>query len=83
MELIDVQTDITINKIIDKLSLKVTNETVRKAVLTMGYRYKKKSLHASEDKFINYLKNVLAPTLQEEDIVIMDNLQTYRSYAVK
>lgn len=47
-ELIDTQSDITINEIIEKLSLKVTNETVRKAVIKMGYRYKKKSLHASE-----------------------------------
>lgn len=44
----DAQPDITINEIIEKLSLKVTNETVRKAVIKMGYRYKKKSLHASE-----------------------------------
>ena len=47
-ELITTQPDITINEIIEKLNLKVTNETVRKAVITMGYRYKKKSLHASE-----------------------------------
>ena len=47
-ELIDTQSDITINEIIEKLSLKVTNETARKAVIKMGYRYKKKSLHASE-----------------------------------
>ena len=47
-ELITTQPDITINEIREKLNLKVTNETVRKAVITMGYRYKKKSLHASE-----------------------------------
>lgn len=34
-------------------------------------------------KFIDYLNNVLAPTLQEGDIVIMDNLQTHHSNAVK
>ena len=47
-ELIDKQPDITINEIIEKLELKATNETVRKAVIKMGYKYKKKSLHASE-----------------------------------
>ncbi len=47
-ELIDAQPDITINEIIEKLNLKAVNETVRKAVVKMGYVYKKKSLHASE-----------------------------------
>ena len=46
--LIDSQPDITINEIIEKLELKATNETVRKAVIKMRYKYKKKSLHASE-----------------------------------
>lgn len=46
--LIDSQPDITINEIIEKLELKAINETVRKAVIKMGYKYKKKSLHASE-----------------------------------
>ena len=35
-------------EIIEKLDLHVTNETVRKAVIKMGYVYKKKSLYASE-----------------------------------
>jgi len=47
-ELIDAQPDITINETIEKLNLKAVNETVRKAVVKMGYVYKKKSLHASE-----------------------------------
>ena len=42
------QPDITIEEIIEKLDLHVTNETVRKAVIKMGYVYKKKSLYASE-----------------------------------
>lgn len=46
--LIDSQPDITINEIIEKLDLKVSNETVRKETIKMGYIYKKKSLHASE-----------------------------------
>ena len=40
--------DITIYEIIEKLDLHVTNETVRKAVIKMGYVRKKKSLHATE-----------------------------------
>ena len=42
--------DITIDEIIDKLDLHVCNETVRKAVMKLGYSYKKKSLHASEQE---------------------------------
>lgn len=42
------QSDITIGEIIEKLDLHVANETVRKAVIKMGYVYKKKSLYASE-----------------------------------
>ena len=42
------QSDITIDEIIEKLDLHVANETVRKAVIKMGYVYKKKSLYASE-----------------------------------
>jgi transposase len=47
-ELIDANHDITINEIIEKLNLKLKNEAVRKAVIKMGYVYKKKSVHASE-----------------------------------
>ena len=42
------QSDITIGEIIEKLDLHVANETVCKAVIKMGYVYKKKSLYASE-----------------------------------
>lgn len=42
------QPDITIDEIIEKLNLNVSNETVRRAVIKMGYVYKKKSLNASE-----------------------------------
>ena len=42
--------DITINELIDKLGLHLCNETVRKAVVNLGYSYKKKSLHASEQE---------------------------------
>ena len=42
------QHDITIDEIIKKLNLNASNETVRTAVIKMGYTYKKKSFHASE-----------------------------------
>lgn len=47
-QLIASQPDITIDEVIDKLKLSVCNETVRKAVIKLGYVYKKKSFHASE-----------------------------------
>ena len=46
--LIQEQPDITIHEIREKLKLPVSDETVRKAVVKLGYVYKKKSLHASE-----------------------------------
>lgn len=48
--LIQAQPDITIHEIREKLQLQVSDETVRKAVLKLGYVYKKKSLHASEQE---------------------------------
>lgn len=45
---IEEQPDITIRELIEKLSLHVGDETVRRAVVKMGFVYKKKSLHASE-----------------------------------
>ncbi len=35
------------------------------------------------EKFTNYLKNVLAPTLRESDIVVMDNMRTHHAKAVE
>lgn len=37
----------------------------------------------NKDKFIDYLKNTLAPTLQDGDIVIMDNMRTHHAKAVR
>ena len=37
----------------------------------------------TKDKFIGYLKNVLAPALKKDDIVIMDNMRTHHSKEVK
>jgi len=48
--LIQKQPDITINEILEKLQLHVSDETVRKAIIKLGYVYKKKSLHASEQE---------------------------------
>ena len=42
--------DITLKEIIETLDLHVSDETVRKAILRLGYVYKKKSLHASEQE---------------------------------
>lgn len=42
------QSDITIDEIIEQLGLPVSNETVRKAVIKLGYVYKKKSFYAAE-----------------------------------
>lgn len=45
---IDRLPDITINEVTETLQLHASNETVRKAIVKLGYVYKKKSLHASE-----------------------------------
>ena len=49
-QLIQQHPDITIHEIMEKLQLHVSDETVRKATLKLGCVYKKKSLHASEQK---------------------------------
>lgn len=48
--LIQQQPDITIHEIRETLQLNAGDETVRRAVLKLGYVYKKKSLHASEQE---------------------------------
>ena len=48
--LLQEQPDITISEIKETLNLKVCEETIRKAVLKLGYVYKKKSLRASEQE---------------------------------
>ena len=49
-QMIRVQPDITIHEIHERLQLPVSDETVRRAVVKLGYVYKKKSLHASEQE---------------------------------
>ena len=48
--LIQQQPDITIHEVTETLQLHVSDETVRKAIVKLGYVYKKKSLHASEQE---------------------------------
>ena len=49
-QLVKTKPDITMQEIIETLHLTVSNETVRKTVRQLGYRRKKKSLHASEQE---------------------------------
>lgn len=52
--LVQKQPDITIREIKEKLHLNVCEETVRKTVIKLGYRVKKKSIHASEQERSRY-----------------------------
>ena len=47
---IDSQPDITLSEIVEKLGLPVGIETVRRRIQAMGYRRKKKMIHASEQE---------------------------------
>ncbi len=47
---IERQPDITLAELIEQLELKVGIETLRRAILKMGYRRKKKMIHASEQE---------------------------------
>ena len=47
-QLIIAQPDITIDEIIENLGVTVSNETMRKAVIRLGYVYKKKFFYAAE-----------------------------------
>ncbi len=49
-ETIEAQPDITLSEIVEKLDLPVGIETVRRAIQAMGYRRKKKMIHASEQE---------------------------------
>ena len=49
-QLVKNRPDITMQEIIEALHLTVSNETVRKTVRQLGYRRKKKSLHASDQE---------------------------------
>ena len=47
---VDEQPDITLSEIVEKLNLPVGIETVRRRLWAMGYRRKKKMIHASEQE---------------------------------
>ena len=47
---VDEQPDITLGEIVEKLNLPVGIETVRRRLQAMGYRRKKKMIHASEQE---------------------------------
>ena len=47
---IEEQPDITLSEIVEKLNLPVGIETVRRRIQAMGYRRKKKMIHASEQE---------------------------------
>ena len=47
---IDARPDITLAEIVEKLELPVGIETVRRVIQAMGYRRKKKMIHASEQE---------------------------------
>ena len=49
-EAIAKQPDITIHELTEKLELPASEETVRRVVVEMGYRLKKKMIHASEQE---------------------------------
>ena len=49
-KMIDARPDITLAEIVEKLELPVGIETVRRAIQAMGYRRKKKMIHASEQE---------------------------------
>ena len=49
-DLINKQPDLSIREIKERLHLNVCEETIRKAVIKLGYRVKKKSVHASEQE---------------------------------
>lgn len=48
--LVQKRPDITIREIKETLNLNVCPETIRKTVVRLGYRVKKKSIHASEQE---------------------------------
>ena len=49
-DLVNKQPDLSICEIRKRLHLNVCEKTVRKAVIKLGYRVKKKSIHASEQE---------------------------------
>jgi transposase len=60
------------------------NTTILSSIRLNGeYAYTTYQGGTTNENFIDYLTNVLAPTLHEGDIVVMDNMRTHRSKSVK
>ncbi len=73
------------NRCVDKAPLsKQKNTTILSSIRLNGQTvYTTYQGGTNKDKFIDYLKNVLAPTLHENDIVIMDNMRTHHAKEVR
>lgn len=73
------------NRCVDKTPLNTPkNTTVLSSIRLNGQTaYTTYQGGTNKDKFIDYLKNVLAPTLKDGDIVIMDNMRTHHAKAVR
>lgn len=70
---------------VDKIPLNTPQNTT----ILSSVRYNGETVYTvyqggtTSDKFSDYLKNILAPTLHKNDIVVMDNMRTHRSKEVK
>ena len=73
------------NRCVDKTTLNTPkNTTVLSSIRLNGETaYTTYQGGTNKDKFIDYLKNILVPTLQDGDIVIMDNMRTHHAKAVR
>ncbi len=73
------------SRCVDKVPLsKKKNTTILSSIrLSRQTVYTTYQGGTNKDKFIDYLKNVLAPTLHENNIVIMDNMRTHHAKEVR
>ena len=73
------------NRCVDKVLLsKEKNITILSSIRLNGETaYTPYQGGTDKDKFIDYLKNVLAPALHQNYIVIMDNMHTHHAEEVK
>lgn len=68
---------------------KVPLSTPQNTTILSSVRYNGETVYTiyprgtTSDKFIDYLKNILAPTLHKNDIVVMDNMSTHHSKKVQ
>lgn len=68
---------------------KVQLSTPQNTTILSSVRYNGETVYTiyprgtTSDKFIDYLKNILAPTLHKNDIVVMDNMSTHHSKKVQ